>query len=284
MGLFEILGVLGTVSSVSFSTYKYGNFFSRKRMFYKLAKFILTKIFNEVKDVEKIKDLAKTLKEKFSKKTYKELKTFILDLADLEKKQKKYNFDKFFRENKEQILKNVESLKEYFIKRQIVEEFSLFVFARLNDTHVSIEFYKALQDKIIEDAVLNTKMTTQGLIDILEDVYKTTADVDIQNFTTIEKNFNKNKQELLGILTQTYENEDKDNKHKRRFINFLKENILAMKLTKEMIKGVANITSKDASKNVKEALGSANSSDKSSIGSGANDFLSQLEQFKQQLK
>jgi len=283
IGIFEILGMLGTAGSMAFSAWKFGSFQSRKKVFYKISKFILTRIFNEVKDKKKIQELRDTLKEKFDKKTMKELKTFMLDLLELEKKQKKYNFDKFFRDNKVEILKNVESLKEYFIKRQIVEEFSLFVFSRLHDTHIDIEFYKELQDNIIEDCVLSVKISPKELIESMEGIYQATAIKDEAEFNKIHKNFLLNQTELLDILEISKNNED--NRNKRRFINYLKENVEAMMLTKDMIKKGANITTSEASANIQEALGSDDvSSQNNSTTSNKSDFLNQLEMFKKQMK
>ncbi len=282
-GIFEILGVLGTAGSTAFSVYKFGSHYGRKKMFYKIAKFILTRIFNEIKDIEKIRELRDSLMKKFDKKTYKELKTFILDLVDLEQKQKKYNFDTFFRENREEILKNVESLKEYFIKRQIVEEFSLFVFSRLHDTHIDIEFYKELQHNIIDDCVLQVKISPAELIEAMEGIYFTTSMVDEKNFIEIEKNFNKNKKELLDIITKRAV--DEPNRNKRRFLGFLKDNIKGMMLAKDMIKRGANVSASEASHNVQEALGSDGvSSQNNSNASKNSDFLSQLNAFKAQMK
>ena len=282
-GIFETLGVLGTAGSTAYSVYKFGSHYGRKKTFYKIAKFILTKIFNEVKDIEKVRELRDTLMKKFDKKTRKELKTFILDLADLEKKQKQYNFDAFFRENKEEILKNVESLKEYFIKRQIVEEFSLFVFSRLHDTHIDIEFYKELQSNIIDDAVLQVKISPAELIEAMEGIYFATSIVDEKNFKEIEANFNKNKKELLDIISKR--SIDEPNRNKRRFLGFLKDNIKGMMLAKDMIKRGANVSASEASDNIREALGSADvSSQNNSNASKNSDFLNQLNAFKAQMK
>ncbi len=282
-GILETLGVLGTAGSTAYSVYKFGSHYGRKKTFYKIAKFILTKIFNEIKDIEKVKELRDDLMKSFDKKTRKELKTFILDLADLEKKQKKYNFDAFFRENKEEILKNVLSLKEYFIKRQIVEEFSLFVFSRLHDTHIDIEFYKELQSNIIDDAVLQVKISPAELIEAMEGIYFATSIVDEKNFKQIEANFNKNKQELLDIISKR--SLDEPNRNKRRFLGFLKDNIKGMMLAKDMIKKGANISASEASDNVREALGSDDvSSQNNSNASKNSDFLNQLNAFKAQMK
>ncbi len=282
-GIFETLGVLGTAGSTAYSMYKFGSHYGRKKMFYKIAKFILTNIFNEIKDIPKIRELRDELMKKFDKKTRKELKKFILDLADLEKKQKQYNFDAFFRENKEEILKNVESLKEYFIKRQIVEEFSLFVFSRLHDTHIDIEFYKELQNNLIDDCVLQVKISPAELIEAMEGVYEATAIIDGENFTQIHSNFLKNKKELLTILKM--KSADEPNRNKRRFINYLQDNIEGMMLTKDMIKKGANLTTSEASANVQEALGSAAvSSQNSSASSNQSNFLNQLNKFKEQMK
>ncbi len=281
--ILEILGILGTIGSTAFSVYKFGSHYGRKRMFYKIAKFILTKIFNEVKDIEKVQELRDSLMKKFDKKTYKELKDFILDLADLEKKQKQYNFDTFFRENREEILKNVESLKEYFIKRQIAEEFSLFVFSRLHDTHIDIQFYKELQTNIIDDCVLQVKITPAELIEAMEGVYYATSVVDIQNYAQLEANFKKNKKELLDILEQRAV--DEPNRNKRRFLGFLKDNIKGMMLGKDMIKKGANISVSEASANIHEALGSVDgNSQVSNNSSNQDDFLNQLNAFKKQMK
>lgn len=282
-GIFEILGMLGTAGSFAFSTYKFGNHYSRKKLFYKIAKFILTKIFNEIKDIPKIQELRDDLMKKFDKKTMKEMKEFILDLADLEQKQKQYNFDVFFRENKEEILKNVESLKEYFVKRQIVEEFSLFVFSRLHDTHIDISFYKELQNNIIDDCVLQVKISPTELIEAMEGVYYATSIIDEVNYKQIEANFLKNKKELLEILTKR--SADEPNRNKRRFLNYLKDNIKGMILAKDMIKKSANITASEASDNIEMAIGSDDGNiEINSNASNQSDFLNQLNKFKAQMK
>lgn len=280
-GILEILAVLGTAGSGGFSVYKFGSRYGRKKMFSKIAKFILTRIFNEVKDMKKIQELRDDLIKMFDKKTYKELKAFILDLVDLEQKQKKYNFDAFFRENREEILKNVITLKEYFIKRQIVEEFSLFVFSRLHDTHIDIEFYKELQKNIIDEAVLQVKISPQELVEAMEGVYYATSLVDMNNFKQIEDNFNKNKKELLDIISKR--SVDEHNRNKRRFLGFLKDNIKAMVIAKNMIKKGANVSASEASDNVRQALGSDDGNNSNTSTKDSN-FLSQLETFKKNLK
>lgn len=278
MEVYGTLGAIGTGLSVAYSAYKYGNIFTRKKLFYKIAKFISTKIFNEIKDKKAIRELATSLAEKFDKKTLKELRAFFLDLVGLEEKTKKYNFDKFFRDNKDEILKNVENLKEYFIKRQIVEEFSLFVFARLYDCHIDIQFYKDLQYALIEDCVLNTKISAEEMIEKMEEVYEAAAIIDLQNFKVLEANFKKNQKELLDILDKSKANESST--YKRRFVGYIQEHIEAMKFKTEMVGKEANVDRSEASQNVELAIASNGVSSKNSDVSSKSDFLSVLNSLK----
>ena len=103
-----ITSVAGISVSVAAYAFKVGGLKWKQKTFYKIAKFILVKIFNEFKDGERIKVLQKILIEKFNSKSMKELKLFLIELKEIEELQKQYNHDDFFEKNKVKIA-NIES-------------------------------------------------------------------------------------------------------------------------------------------------------------------------------
>lgn len=288
--IFMIGSIGGSTLSALYTCYILGNKFSRRSAFYQIAKHILTKIFNEIKDVDKIKELAEILKNKFKDKKLSELKKFILDLLDLEKKQKRYNFDKFFRDNREVIISNIENLKEYFVKRLYVEEFSIFIFARFYDCHIDIATYKDLLYGLMEDSVISVKITPKELLETLEQIYITTAEIDKGDFENQLKAFDNKKRVVVSLLDTMYFHELSRNK--KRFIGFMKENIETMILTIEMIKGNVSVDLESANRMVEKTVGSSfadiesvnNSNGNSSIGSTKEEVLNRIADMKKQLE
>jgi len=276
------LSTVSTILGSVYAAYKFGTRFSRKKLFEKIAKYILVKIFNEVKDNEKIRQLAEDLKKKFGEKTFKELKSFISDLVDIEKDKKVAKEDTFFIKHKEEILKNVESLKQYVMKREMVKSFTIFSFTRLYHTHIDIKFFLQLQNELLEDAVLNTNISPEDLEVLLQEIYTTSNEMDFKDFDTEIALFEKEKVGMLDVLGKV-KTKIGSNKVQRRLLDFFRENIEAMTLTRDMVK-YSKMTSESS---LSGKIGSNPPNLKPSLSTHSNStestLLSQIAQLKNQL-
>ena len=205
----------------------------RKKVFYKIAKYIETKIFKLPKNKVSIKALAEQLKEAFSQKTIRELWKFATDLLELEKELSKENVDKFFEENKERILASTQSLQDYFTKRNQIKEFSLFVFNTLYSVKIDTDTFDEFQDGLIEDFVLNLNITPKELQENLDQIYHVVNLVVVSKFDQIKLQFIQNKETLMNQI-KTIETH---NKKQTRTITFLLDSISGLHLSKELIEG-----------------------------------------------
>ena len=229
-----ITSVAGISVSVAAYAFKVGGLKWKQKTFYKIAKFILVKIFNEFKDGERIKVLQKILIEKFNSKSMKELKLFLIELKEIEELQKQYNHDDFFEKNKVKIVNDIVNLKEYFNKKLLIEEFSLFVFCNVYDTKVDDAFYREFQFELLEDFALNENVSALKLRNIFAEIYNKSNKLNKNNFELLNKKFLDNRQELIDIVGDLKKQIKTGGKHIGRGLDMINENLNMLSFDTEM--------------------------------------------------
>ena len=253
-----ITSIAGISLSAGAYALKVGGLKMKNRIFYDIAKFILTNIFNELKDKDSIKNLQKILIDKFNNKSRKELKSFLLELKRLEELQKQYNNDDFFEMNKVKIVNDTVNIKEYFNKKLLIKEFCIFVFSNVYEIKVDSEYFRSFRFELLEDFALNDKISAVKLQTMFMDIYKSSNDLNQQKFDLLNKKFKDNKQELLDIVSGLKGELKTGGKHTSRGLDMIVENLQLLKFDRDMFEVKQN-NKVDLNKSV------SNSSEKSLI-------------------